>query len=64
MDQLIYPNTKIIKAGETLGIRNLITGELLKEKYKSIGFAIVMMLKRSDFLQILNDFPDDLEIYS
>ncbi|CAD8191214.1 unnamed protein product [Paramecium pentaurelia] len=56
-------NLGIVNKGASIGIKNFIMGTESQETYKSLGFTKAMILKRKSFLKILQDHPDDQELF-
>ncbi|CAD8195038.1 unnamed protein product [Paramecium octaurelia] len=56
-------NLGIVNKGASIGIKNFIMGTESQETYKSVGFTKAMILKRKNFLKILQDHPDDQELF-
>lgn len=46
-----------------MGLQSFLSGVKAPEKYKSIGFANLYLLKRDDFIAIIRGFPTDFEKY-
>jgi len=44
-------------------MKNFITGTESNETLKSVGFTKAMLLKRKCFLKILQDHPEDYELF-
>ncbi|CAD8096288.1 unnamed protein product [Paramecium sonneborni] len=56
-------NLGIVNKGASIGIKNFIMGIEPLETYKSLGFTKAMILKRKNFLKILQEHPDDQELF-
>ncbi|CAD8122559.1 unnamed protein product [Paramecium sonneborni] len=52
-----------LKEGESFGFVSFITGTPSIEKYKTIGFTKLLIIKRKDFLEVIKDYPDDYEVF-
>ncbi|CAD8054703.1 unnamed protein product [Paramecium primaurelia] len=56
-------NLGIVNKGASIGMKNFITGTESCETLKSVGFTKAMLLKRKCFLKILQDHPEDYELF-
>ncbi|CAD8095941.1 unnamed protein product [Paramecium sonneborni] len=56
-------NLGVVNKGASIGIKNFIMGTESLETYKSVGFTKAMVLKRKNFLKILQEHPDDQELF-
>ncbi|CAD8180989.1 unnamed protein product [Paramecium pentaurelia] len=56
-------NLGIVNKGASIGIKNFIMGTESLETYKSVGFTKAMILKRRNFLKILQEHPEDQELF-
>ncbi|CAK59028.1 unnamed protein product (macronuclear) [Paramecium tetraurelia] len=56
-------NLGIVNKGASIGIKNFIMGTESLESYKSVGFTKAMILKRRNFLKILQEHPEDQELF-
>ncbi|CAD8191891.1 unnamed protein product [Paramecium pentaurelia] len=56
-------NLGIVNKGASIGVKNFILGTESLESFKSVGFTKAMILKRKSFLKILQDHPEDYELF-
>ncbi|CAK87824.1 unnamed protein product (macronuclear) [Paramecium tetraurelia] len=56
-------NLGIVNKGASIGVKNFILGTESLETFKSVGFTKAMILKRKSFLKILQEHPEDYELF-
>ncbi|CAD8114502.1 unnamed protein product [Paramecium sonneborni] len=60
---IIASNINNYESGKCFNEISFLTGQDLKEKFKTLEFTKLLVLSRKDFLDTLKDFPQDFEKY-
>lgn len=58
-----YKSLRYLRKGESLGLYSFFTGFSENMKIRTKEFCKMLSIKRSDFIHLLKEFPEDYEVF-